>query len=130
MGWSVATKNIEGEIKYKFKSSNTDKFITPNWCSRKEIIEFLFWHRFDEFINAFLKDSMTFPEGWCNTRGSFAFKGDKQEEFYKLILKAGKAQDQDMVIDKFFDSLNELGIELKVTDGKYGIDNAKVTKQK
>ena len=63
MGWSIKTQNTGKETQYRILSSIVDDYICE-WMSKKELINWFFWHRFREFMEEFMKDATTFPSGW------------------------------------------------------------------
>lgn len=55
MGWNISTKEVKGETKYKIWSTVVDAYLTRKWLTRDEVIQFLFWDRFREFMRLFIK---------------------------------------------------------------------------
>ena len=121
MGWNVETKNINGENKYKIWTTVSDKFITKDWLSKDEILKFLFWHRFEKFVDSFLEDAIQFPNEWCNKKGERYMDDEKSEEYFEFRKKTIK--DDDLFYNRFIEEINKLGIKLSINDGESEINN-------
>jgi hypothetical protein len=118
MGWSIKTQKSGEETQYRILSSIVDDYICE-WMTKDELIQWFFWRRFQEFMEAFLKDAITFPSGWT-VDGKRIFD-EKSEDAYLSMLK-NKYDDNEFLSNKFAEELKKMGISLSLSDGKYGFD--------
>ena len=125
MAWVVQTKESKGVTLYKIWSTISDSYITEKWLYKQEIDKFFFWYRFQDFVEKFVEDSMTFPNGYCETDGR-RLKPDeaKANEFSNLIL--ANYNDTSLLPTKFLEILKELDIKLDVSDLKYNISTNEI----
>jgi len=125
MGWSLSIKEIKKEQKYKIWSSISDSYITKKWLNRKELIQFLFWYKFNDFMENFVKDAMTFPNKWSmkNLTKFERINNDLGEDWYDLQSKSLK--DHKIMGDKFIDELSKYDIKLDISDKNFCINNTK-----
>lgn len=109
MGWKIQVK----KEKYRIYSTVVDKYISK-FMTKDELISFLFWHKFEKFIQNILEDDITFPNGWTNKeteKRMFCDKG-KHDEFYNLI------KDRKLMYNKFFNRMKDLGISISLKNDK------------
>lgn len=124
MGWNITTKEVKGQTKYKIWSTITDSYITPKWLTKDEVIKFLFWARFREFMNLFIKDSMEFPHGWRGKDGSlYLIPNERRDAFYEFQKKA--IQDDDVFFGKVSEELKKYGISISIDDNTYNFTTKK-----
>ena len=124
MSWNIETKKDGDITKYRIWSTIVDEHITPEWLTRDEIIKFLFWHRFREFMEKHIEDSVTFPNKWSDRSGNISFN-EKRASLYPGTMY--KAFDDDEYFTKVFCSeMKRLGIELSVSDGTNGFDSKEI----
>jgi len=121
MGWLLKTKEEEGkETKYKIWTTISDGWITEEWLTKDEIIKFLFWNEFYRFMDKFIEDAMTFPNGYHDKETHKRNWDDKlQEEHWQFLQSKFKAKGKDyskITTDKFSEILNANGIRLQVDD--------------
>ncbi len=122
MGWTIAIKETKTETKYKIWSTIVDAYITNKWMTKKEIISFLFWHKFRDFADNFIEDSTTFPIGYTDKEsGSRIFNADVSKANYKF--KCDVSSDDNLFYNKFFEELNNIGVEISIKDDKYLVTN-------
>jgi hypothetical protein len=121
MSWNILIKETKKETKYKIWSTVSDSFITNKWMNKKEIINFLFWHRFRDFIDNFVEDAMTFPNGWSQKDGKRIMIDGRSDEFYKFRTESIK--NDTLAYEKFIEELSKQGIKMSVEDSKYKFNN-------
>ena len=118
MGWSVKVKEEKGVTKYRIWTSICDGWITE-WLTKEEIAKFFFWNHFHTFMENFLKDAITFPDGFHDKDTGKRFHNEAGEYFRKFLMEShdveGKQQSV-VLAEKFSEILNKYGIELKVKD--------------
>lgn len=121
MGWNISIKEINGDTKYKVWSTITDSYITDKWMDRKEIINWLFWHKFRKFADDFLEEAVIFPHHWSDKNGKIIMRGEVAQEFYDFKSKA--IRDDKAFYKRFFEELDKHGIKINVKDDKYNLEN-------
>lgn len=130
MGWSLETKEEKGVTKYRIWTSNSDSWITE-WSTKEEIIKFLFWHRFYEFVDSFIKDDMTFPHHWgVKGENTIMVRKEEAEAYFKLMSDAHDSEDEyeTTKLKKFTEIMKAHGFELKMEDKRgYGFDSKEDT---
>lgn len=121
MGWTISIKETKKETKYKIWSTIVDAYITEKWMTKKEIINFFFWHRFREFSDKFMEDCMTFPNGYTEQgTGKRIYNEDVLKGFSKFRMDS---LSDSLFYNKFFEELDNIGVQIIITDGKYTIEN-------
>lgn len=135
MGWLLKTKEEEGkETKYKIWTTISDGWITEEWLTKDEIIKFLFWNEFYRFMDKFIEDAMTFPNGYCD-KDTHKRNWDNNlaiEHYEFTKSKFGvKGKDYTKIsTDKFSEILNANGIRLQVDDLRgYNFDSKEKEKE-
>ena len=123
MGRSIAikTENIDGKPveQYRIWTGNSDEWMT-DWMTREELIKFLFWDRFYDFVTDFLKDEATFPHHW-GRKGEMTVIVRKEEalSFGKFMQDALYSdQYEKIILTKFSEVLEKYGLSVKVMDDK------------
>lgn len=122
MGRSLKIKQTEEGPKYKIWSSITGKDLTEDWLDRNGIIKFLFWSKFDDFIQKFMEDAVSFPFGWSEKGKSFkriSENSNQHSEFNNFLLECFDEE----YFGKFIELLNQYDIKLDVNDGKSQVTN-------
>ncbi len=121
MGWLLKTKQEEGEeTKYKIWTTISDGWITEQWMTKDEIIKFLFWNKLYDFMDKFIEDAMTFPNGYHDKETHKRNWDDKlADEHYEFTKsKFGKKGNAyvNTTTDKFSEILNAHGLGVNITD--------------
>jgi hypothetical protein len=119
MGWSLKIKEKKNkETLYRFWSKSSDEWLTE-WSTREEIMKFLFWHKFDRFIDDFIREAICFPDGWCEKGSMKYINGDenKLEEYYRLAINRYK-KDPDILIESFKEITKALNIKIEIVNEK------------
>lgn len=118
MGWLVSIKETEEGKKYRLWTTISDGWLTE-WSTKDEIIKFLFWQKFIKFMEGVLEDGMDFPNGWYdkkNTRRIFDENNNTFHEFmYKGLKVKGKSRDE-VLVEKFSEIIDAIGINISVSD--------------
>lgn len=127
MGWTISKKEVKGEIKYKIWSTVTDSYITPRWLTRDQVIKFLFWDRFTEFMRLVIKDSMTFPFKFFSKEG-FILGGDDalKKAYFDFEQKSIDGDTDELFINKFIEEIKKMGISLDIKDEQYNLSTKDV----
>lgn len=129
MGWLLKTKEEEGkETKYKIWTTVSDGWITEEWMTRDEIIKFLFWNKLYDFMDKFIEDSMTFPNGYHDKDTHKRNWDDKlADEHYKFTKSTFGVKGINYVklkSNKFSEILNANGIRVTIEDARgYSFDS-------
>jgi hypothetical protein len=105
------------DTKYKLWSTVSDSYITPKWMNREEILHFLFWSRFRNFMDKFVEDSITFPDGFFNKDEGRLLINDLRDEYNKLLMDSFK--NVLFLPNKFKEELQKLNIKFNIVDGEY-----------
>ncbi len=119
MGWSLKIKEEKNkETLYRFWSESSDEWLTE-WSTREEILKFLFWSKFDKFIDDFTKEAICFPDGWCEKGTMKYINGDqnKREEYYRLAIGRFK-NNPDVLIERFKEITRNMNIKIEVVNNK------------
>lgn len=115
MGWQLEIKTENEETKYRIWSTFVDEWIIE-WSSREEIIKFLFWEKFQEFMYSFSEEALKFPHMWMDKKTKKVnFISDEKELEVKKF-KRGKEN-----ADIFKEIIAGMKIELTIkdSDGHY-----------
>lgn len=129
MGWLLKTKEEEGkETKYKIWTTVSEGWITEEWMTKDEIIKFLFWNKLYDFMDKFIEDSMTFPNGYYDKDTHKRNWDDKlSDEHYKFTKSTFGVKGIDYVklkSNKFSEILNAHGLRMNIEDARgYGFDS-------
>lgn len=118
MGWLIDIKETKKGTKYRLWSTNVDSWISK-WSTREEMLKFLFWHRFEQFMEDFTKDAMTFPDGYTEKSTEKRIMTKKTEEFYDFAVAKFKVKDKSALevgAEKFRELITNAGIEVTVKD--------------
>lgn len=130
MGWLLKTKEEGNETKYKIWTTISDGWITEQWMTRDEIIKFLFWNKFYDMIDEFIKDAMTFPNGYHDKDTRKRYWDDKlQKKHWQFIQSKFKARGKaytKISADKFSEILDANGITVKIKDARGYFFDSKV----
>jgi len=120
MSWSLKIKKAKGQDdKYKIYCSVSDKYLNKKYLSKSEIIKFIFWNYFDDFLHEFIELADTFPEGWCEKDLGRIKHTNKYEDFNKL--KLNMIKNDDMFYDIAIDRMKKNDISLEIFDENYNI---------
>jgi hypothetical protein len=123
MGWSLDIKGEGKDRKFKIWSSISGDYITEDWQSRDEILKTIFWMKFRNFAEEFVKTAETFPNQWSK-KGEMKIIRERPEEVkavYELLLN-GSEED---FWNKFIEILDNSKINLDINDGESQVTNAK-----
>jgi hypothetical protein len=75
-------------------------------------------------MQGFLEATMQFPDGWTEKETGVRLQDkEAKSSYWELINKS--IEDDDIIAETFLSKLRELGIEIKIKDGKYFIDTNK-----
>jgi len=129
MSWEVSIKEEKGVKKYRIYSTVTDDWNT-GWMNRSETIRHLFWFRLERFLNGFIKDSMTFPNGYLNhdSKSMKIISGEALEDsdYYKTVIKLSENDNYwKNLLTKFDEYAKPAGIEFNASDGEYSTEAKK-----
>jgi hypothetical protein len=115
MAWLLETKIENEETKYRIWSTVVDEWIVE-WSSREEMIKFLFWEKFQEFMYSFSEEALKFPHMWFDKTASRKIFMSDEEEMEVKKFKRGKKD-----ADIFKEIIAGMKIELTVkdSDGHY-----------
>ena len=123
MGWQVSIKEKKNEEpKYKIWSTISDSYITE-WLTKKELIQFMFWYKLEDFMNDFLKSIVSFPDRWTNHDTDKRFELPENRAIINKILN-DSVDNNNVIPYKFIEILKEGGIEISIKDSQgYNISN-------
>lgn len=112
MGWQLETKIENEETKYRIWSTVVDGWII-NWSTREDVIKFLFWSKFQDFMYEFNSQAQKFPHMWMdkNTK-KINFISDDED------MKLKKSNQGKTDADIFKEIISEMKIELSVKDSE------------
>jgi hypothetical protein len=107
MGWLIEQK----KDKYRVYSTISDEYITE-YIGKEELVRFVFWHKFERFMEDMLKEMICFPHGWTEKKtGKLMHSGtEKHEEYFEII------RDRKTKYVQFLNKLEENGVSLALKD--------------
>jgi hypothetical protein len=120
MGWSIAIKETKKGTQYRIKCSVSDKYITK-WLYKNDIIKFIFWYQFDDFLNKFLETALTFPNKYHKLDGERIYDDIVMKDFHEIRERMIKTDG--LSWDMFIEECKKLGINLNISDGEFYINN-------
>lgn len=134
MGWLLKTKEENEVTKYKIWTTISDGWITEEWMTRDEIIKFLFWNKFYDFMDKFIEESITFPNGYYDKDTHKRNWDDKlNDEHYEFTKSKHGVKGIDYVklsVNKFSEILNYHGIRVRIDDERgYELDSKENDKE-
>jgi hypothetical protein len=132
MGWLVSIKETPKGTKYRLWTTISNGWLTK-WSTKDEIIKFLFWNKFRDLMEGVLKDSMDFPNGWCDKENERRIFDEKNDTFHEFIYNAskvkGKSKDE-ILLDKFSEVIDSVGIDIHLSDkAGYGFSSKEQVKK-
>jgi hypothetical protein len=121
MGWLLKIKETKSGTKYKIWTTMSDGWITEDWLTRDEMVKFLFWYKFRNFVEDFVKTSMTFPDGWAKKDDPLRriCDDDSYDEWRELF--RASLDDDELMYNKFFEKLDKIGINIDINDGEFQV---------
>src|SRR4051812_34352444 len=116
MGWIVKVKEEKGQpTKYRLWSTNSDSYLTE-WVERDGVLHYMFWHNLDKFVQKFMEEAYSFPQGWPKEdyKMHTSKEGEKsRNEFFDLCNSRYKQKkgEPDILWEKFDEVVKRLNIK-------------------
>lgn len=118
MSWRISRKTIRGQQRYKLWSTISDSYITPKWLSKSAVMNYIFWQYLQDFMQTYMKTALQFPDGWTDKdTGERIIDEPQRLQYSKLLNEA--CRNPEAIPEAFLTKLQELQIDLKISDGIY-----------
>jgi hypothetical protein len=132
MGWLVSIKETPKGTKYRLWTTISDGWLTE-WSTKDEIIKFLFWNKFRKLMEGVLEDAMDFPNGWYDKKNTRRIFDENNNTFHEFMFKGlkvkGKSSDE-VLLDKFSEVIDNIGIDIQLSDkAGYGFSSKERVKK-
>lgn len=128
MGWLIKKRETKKSgTQYKIWSTISDSYITKKWHSREEILKFLFWNNFRNFVEKFLEESVKFPGNYFekDTHRRFEVEDEVSDYWHEFIMSTFGKNGTEILVNKFKEEISKIGISLEISDEDYKISNLK-----